>query len=216
MKMNELVKKSDTPKSTILYYIKEGLLPEPEKPKPNQHLYDARCVERIGFIKYLQKHFSCSIDELKALMGREQFDIGHGFETLLETLDMIMGAAHQELYAPQQLCDHFGITEAALRGYVERGLLFPREGHYTRKEFEILEILEEGRREGIDALILESYVTHARALAKLEVELGSRLFGGSEKRNGTLKALFDTTLILKPYLFNMHTLETYRSHKEHS
>ncbi len=33
LKMNDLVKFSQTPKSTILYYVKEGLLPEPVKDK---------------------------------------------------------------------------------------------------------------------------------------------------------------------------------------
>ena len=42
LKMNDLVKFSQTPKSTILYYVKEGLLPEPVKDKPNFHLYDER------------------------------------------------------------------------------------------------------------------------------------------------------------------------------
>ena len=40
LKMNDLVKLSQTPKSTVLYYVKEGLLPEPVKDKPNFHLYD--------------------------------------------------------------------------------------------------------------------------------------------------------------------------------
>ena len=31
LKMNDLVKLSHTPKSTVLYYVKEGLLPEPVK-----------------------------------------------------------------------------------------------------------------------------------------------------------------------------------------
>ena len=214
MKMNELVKKSETPKSTILFYLKEGLLPEPLKPKPNQHLYDDSCVEIIQFIKYLQKHFNCSIDELRSLIAREGFDVNRGFETLLDTLDIIMGAAHREHYDAEALCARFGISEAQLRDYTDRGLLFTRDGHYTAKELEVLEILVEGARQGVDALILESYVAHARALAKLEVELGRRLLGDAGERNGALKALFDTTLILKPYLFNMHTLATYREHKE--
>ncbi len=44
LKMNDLVKLSQTPKSTVLYYVKEGLLPEPVKDKPNFHLYDEYCV----------------------------------------------------------------------------------------------------------------------------------------------------------------------------
>ena len=96
MKMSELVKRTDTPKSTILYYIKEGLLPEPEKPKPNLHLYDDSAVELIGFIKYLQTHFGCSIEEIKTLFGKKGFDFRKGFEVLLETLDVIMGPQENE------------------------------------------------------------------------------------------------------------------------
>ena len=47
LKMNDLVKLSQTPKSTVLYYVKEGLLPEPVKDKPNFHLYDEYCVELL-------------------------------------------------------------------------------------------------------------------------------------------------------------------------
>ena len=49
LKMNDLVKLSQTPKSTVLYYVKEGLLPEPVKDKPNFHLYDEYCVELLSF-----------------------------------------------------------------------------------------------------------------------------------------------------------------------
>jgi len=54
LKMNDLSKLTNTPKSTILYYIKEGLLPEPFKDKPNFHLYDEGNIQLIEFIKYLQ------------------------------------------------------------------------------------------------------------------------------------------------------------------
>ena len=50
LKMNDLVKLSQTPKSTVLYYVKEGLLPEPVKDKPNFHLYDEHCVKLLSFI----------------------------------------------------------------------------------------------------------------------------------------------------------------------
>jgi len=53
LKMKDLIAKSGESKSTILYYIKEGLLPQPQKPKPNVHLYDEVCIDIIKFIKYL-------------------------------------------------------------------------------------------------------------------------------------------------------------------
>ncbi|VEH65298.1 Cd(II)/Pb(II)-responsive transcriptional regulator [Rodentibacter pneumotropicus] len=67
LKMNDLVKLSQTPKSTVLYYVKEGLLPEPLKDKPNFHLYDDRCVGLLEFIKYLQTNFNASISQIKQL-----------------------------------------------------------------------------------------------------------------------------------------------------
>jgi len=45
LKMKELIAQSGESKSTILYYVKEGLLPQPSKPKPNVHLYDESSVE---------------------------------------------------------------------------------------------------------------------------------------------------------------------------
>ena len=64
--MAQLVEMTGVPKSTILYYIKEGLLPQPEKIKQNVCLYDPEYVERIKFLKFLQNNYGKSIAELKA------------------------------------------------------------------------------------------------------------------------------------------------------
>ena len=69
LKMNDLVKLSQTPKSTVLYYVKEGLLPEPVKDKPNFHLYDEHCVKLLSFIKYLQSNFNARSEERR--VGKE-------------------------------------------------------------------------------------------------------------------------------------------------
>ena len=50
LKMKELMLATGESKSTILYYVKEGLLPQPQKPKPNVHLYDESAVEILRLI----------------------------------------------------------------------------------------------------------------------------------------------------------------------
>ena len=40
LRMADLVEATGVPKSTILYYVAEGLLPEPVRPKPNVAYYD--------------------------------------------------------------------------------------------------------------------------------------------------------------------------------
>lgn len=212
IKMSELVKRSGVPKSTILYYIKEGLLPQPQKPKPNLHLYDEDMVERIHLISYLQKQFDASITEIKSIMASKAFNWDEGFAGIWETLNILMGATHVESYSHQDVCDKFLITPEKLDSYLERGLLFLRDGHFTDKELEIIEILLALEELGADD-ITESYIAIAKEIATKEVETTQRLLDATpkEQRNETIKRLFDTTLILKPYLLNMQTLQAYQS-----
>ena len=212
IKMSELVKRSGVSKSTILYYIKEGLLPQPQKPKPNLHLYDEDMVERIHLISYLQKQFDASITEIKSIMASKAFNWDEGFAGIWETLNILMGATHVESYSHQDVCDKFLITPEKLDSYLERGLLFLRDGHFTDKELEIIEILLALEELGADD-ITESYIAIAKEIATKEVETTQRLLDATpkEQRNETIKRLFDTTLILKPYLLNMQTLQAYQS-----
>ena len=216
LKMKELVTLTDTAKSTILYYVKEGLLPEPQKPKPNLHLYDERCVEIIQFIKYLQNHFGSSIHELKAIIKEGNFNFERGFETVLETLDVLMGSAHESTYTSEYLCKQHNITLEKLNNYVDKGLLFQRDGAFTKKELEILAILLELEAMEVDKTLLSAYVEHAQKLAQLEVNFAEQFLADRSNKNSAVKALFDSTLVLKPYLFNMHTLKTYRESEKKS
>jgi DNA-binding transcriptional MerR regulator len=210
LKMKELTALTDTPKSTILYYIKEGLLPQPTKPKSNVHLYDESCVEIIGLIKYLQKHFGTSITELKKIMAEGKFDFSKGFEAILESLDAIMGGDDKEALGIEEVARRLGIEASKLHGYIDRGLLFPRDGLLSGKELEIIEILLELEQRKIDEKILIAYTKQARELAKLEVEIVQELTALQSDATQTIKALLDTTLILKPYIYNMHTLRQYQ------
>ena len=82
LKMKDLMSQSDESKSTILYYIKEGLLPEPSKPKTNVHLYDPSCIQILKFIKYLQHNFSYSIAEIKNIFQNNHFDFDGSFDMM--------------------------------------------------------------------------------------------------------------------------------------
>ena len=91
IKMAELTKLSDTSKSTILYYIKEGLLPPPKKPKPNVHLYDDSSISIIQFIKYMQETLHYSILEIKSIINDNKIDFKNESETVINYLIAING-----------------------------------------------------------------------------------------------------------------------------
>jgi len=210
LKMSQLTKLTDTPKSTILYYIKEGILPEPKKIKPNVHLYDDDFVDRIRFIKYLQSHFNASINQIKELMQRRDFDFSRGFEAVLDTLDLLMAPPTPRIYSAEEVCEKLGIDENRLRHYLDMEVLFERHGGFSDKEIEILSILLELERLDGGETLLRTYLTHAKEVAKNEVETAEKLLLSGYDRNDTVKVLFDATLILKPYLFNMHLVHAYQ------
>ncbi|QNS15602.1 MerR family transcriptional regulator [Mannheimia bovis] len=207
IKMNDLVKLTSTPKSTILYYIKEGLLPEPYKDKPNFHLYDESNVKLLEFIKYLQTNFNASIAQIKSLFNQPNFDKMNPYESLIHSLSLVMGAETEE-FAPKQLCQEFNISEQKLSEYIEKGLLHPRDNIFTNKEREILAIVS--RCNETELNLLQAYIDVAKQLAQFEVNITLEGLADNEQNDEKLKHLFDILLVLKPYVFNMETLKTYQ------
>ena len=198
LKMNDLVKLSQTPKSTVLYYVKEGLLPEPVKDKPNFHLYDEHCVKLLSFIKYLQSNFNATISQIKALFAHPHFDWNNPYESLIGLLDIIMGAEN-EVFSVEQLSEEFHLSTQKIEDMVVEGLLNPREGIFTAKERDILAILARCDEAEMDVL------------AEKEVSVTLAALANSEQKDEKLKHLFDLLLVLKPYLLNMKTFNLYQA-----
>jgi len=211
-KMKELMALSDESKSTILFYIKEGLLPEPQKPKPNVHLYDEACVQILKFIKYLQHNFSYSISEIKNIFQDNNFDFDGSFEMMVRSLELISGGRDNQWYTQKEFLVLLGIEEKKLREYQEKGYLFERAKGFSSKEVEVAEILERAASLGLDCSLLDAYVADAKVLAQKENEVGSKLLkDDNEAHDARYELLFDLVLTLKPYIFNMHTVETHKN-----
>ncbi len=212
LKMRELITKSGESKSTILYYIKEGLLPEPLKPKPNVHLYDESCVEILKFIKYLQQNFNYSISDIKTIFKNNRFDFDSSFEAIINSLKMISGGRDIVWYDEQSFLEITNIDKATLDGYIKEGYIFRHKNGFSKKEVEIVEILQKAKLLGLDFSLLQSYVECAKKLAKKENEVGSKLLEDeSDTHNKRYALLFELILTLKPYLFNMHTIQAHHN-----
>ncbi len=209
LKMNELANKSGVSKSTILYYLKEGLLPQPQKLKPNLHLYSEETVEIIGFIGYLQKNFNASISELKEAFSHKDFDIKSPYKSLINILDIIMGADYTNTYTKEQLCDEFDITGQKIDDFAQMGLLYARDGVFTQTEYQMLQIIISSNDE--EMKLIQKYLKLSKKISKLEVKLGIEKLQGKDR---DLKQLFDIMLILKPYILNMQTLSIYKKEKK--
>ena len=211
LKMKELMAQTGESKSTILYYIKEGLLPEPLKPKPNVHLYDASCVQIIKFIKYLQHNFSYTIAQIKVILENNHFDFDGSFEMIIDSLSLISGGKSEDRYSEEMFLKLTNIDKDKLQLYLDKGYLFESESGFGRKEVEIVEILKRAEDLGLDFSLLNTYVEDAKYLAKQENDIGTKLLlDDDETHNARYELLFDLVLTLKPYIFNTHTIKEHQ------
>jgi len=210
-KMKELMALSDESKSTILFYIKEGILPKPQKPKPNVHLYDESCVQILKFIKYLQHNFSYSISEIKSIFEDNNFDFDGSFEMMVRSLELISGGRDSIWYSKEAFVSHLNINEEILRAYQSKGYLFERAKGFSSKEVEVAQILQRAEALGLDCALLDAYVSDAKVLAQKENEIGSKLLqNNADSHDARYELLFDLVLTLKPYIFNMHTVQAHQ------
>lgn len=209
--MKQLMEETGESKSTILFYVKEGLLPEPEKPKPNLHLYDASCINIIKFIKHLQHQFSYSIAQIKAIFQENRFNFSNDFSMMLSSLQMMSGEFEGQWYTQEDFLELSELTVEALEAYIERGWLFPQAQGFSAQELKLVKLFEEAEVLGLDEALFDAYVDSAKALAKLEYQLGAKMLDQPDaNHNANYKVIFDAILMLKPYIFNMHTIKEHQ------
>jgi len=211
-KISELVALTNMPKSTILYYIREGLLPEAKKIKSNVHRYNDEHIELIKYIKYMKEDIGSTNEQIRFALKNKNQSLSSSFsmiEPLMNTLSSISSDATH--YTKKQFIEHFNINPELLERLISDGIVLPlNSDDFTEKEASIIELITSFNEVGIDYSIIKAYVKHAQALCELEYQMQVRLCSvRSDKNFSTLwKIMFDTLFNAKEYLFNRYTYKT--------
>ncbi len=74
MKMKQLSRASGLPVSTIKFYISKGLLPKPDKEKPNVVYYDDTFLKRLLVIKNMRSE-GLSIKSMRSILDKYSFEM---------------------------------------------------------------------------------------------------------------------------------------------
>lgn len=208
-KMSEVVARTNVPKSTILYYIREGLLPEAKKLKSNVHRYRDEHIELIRYIKYMQEEIGSTNEQIKFALQNKNQSFSSSFsmiEPLMNTLSSIPnGAVH---YTKKEFQKHCNIDSELLKQLLEDGVLAPiNDDDFTEQEVSIVNLVISFNEVGIDYAIIKSYVEHAKALSDLESKMQIQLCGVRSDENFSMlwKIMFETLFNAKEYLFNRYT-----------
>ena len=74
MKMKELEARTGVSREAIRFYIREGMLPEPERPKRNVAFYSEEHVRRLRAIRKLQEEKFLPLSVIKSVINSDAFD----------------------------------------------------------------------------------------------------------------------------------------------
>lgn len=166
LKMAELSRVTGVPKSTILYYLGQGLLPEPERPKPNVALYDPICVELLGYIRSAQEIHRYPVKWIEANV--KNIMDGTPAEKFLRLGRRIFGDATHS-YSRAEVVDKVGIDDANLDRYINVGLVFPMKGsseQFDEYDLKQIELLANVQRSGIPP---EEFLEAAEAIKMFDL-----------------------------------------------
>jgi len=207
-KISEVVAKTNVPKSTILYYIKEGLLPEARKIKHNVHKYNDEHIELIKYIKYMQESMGSSIDEIKEALKKKNDSFSGSYTMLAPLMNTLSATSGLQHYTKEAFVEHFDIDAALLQKLLDDGIISPiNENEFTKKDATMVSLVEHFLEVGVEYTILQEYVKHATALAQLEKQMQQQLCQVKNEHNFTTlwKIMFDTLFHAKEYIFNRAT-----------
>ncbi|KMY67960.1 hypothetical protein AAU61_08955 [Desulfocarbo indianensis] len=174
LRMKELMQATGLPKSTLLYYVDQELLPHPRKTSPNMAFYAPQCVERAAFIRSLQSEYRLPLAKIKTILQAR--DRGVDIAPMLALNQVVFGDQNDELLSRRELCRLSGLTPAQLESLESRQLLLPlsKDG-YDAQDLAMASMLAKGLAQGVEAEDLTFYPKLARQIVDQEMGLRHRL-----------------------------------------
>ncbi|MFA5460712.1 MAG: MerR family transcriptional regulator [Sulfurimonas sp.] len=203
-KISQIVELTQTPKSTILYYIREGLLPEAKKLKSNVHRYSDEHVELLEYIKYMKQEMGSSNEEIKSMLKNKNSSLSSSFSMIapmMQTLENIPKDAKH--FTKEEFIKEYEVDAQLLEELLKDEILLPLgSDDFTQKEASIVKLVKNFQGIGVEYSILREYASHAKTLSTLEYEMQKKLCAIRDDENfSTLwKIMFETLFVAKEYM----------------
>ncbi len=203
LRMKELAEATGLPKSAILHYVAQGLLPEPVRTGPNMAYYDPACIERIKYIKAIQSRYAFPLGKIKMILARR--DRGEDTLPFIELTETIFGSTDGALLDEAAFREVTGLSSEQIEALFERGLLLPLEkGRYNGQDVEIGKIFARGLALGITVSDMAFYAVAAKQIVDDEMRLRARFTAHlSEDQNAEItRRLVQSARTMRSYVID--------------
>ena len=173
MRMNELIAASGLPRSTIVHWIKEGLLPEPTRKNRTMAYYDPACVERAQFISKLQGQ-EMSLAGIRKILSLK--DKGIEVSSLINLHAAVFGSKNESLLDREHFCEATGLCSEQIDFLLKSGLLMPMKGElFDEEDIMAASFYKWGFSEGLDMAAMENIKSKIYELVESNIALSLKV-----------------------------------------
>jgi DNA-binding transcriptional MerR regulator len=155
LKISELAAAAGVPVATVRHYLREGLLPEPEKTSRNMAYYPPQLVERIQLIKQLQEDRYLPLKVIRELLESGDGDPGR-LRALIDLEDRILErtlAGERKRVSAREVRKRYDMPKEVLDRLAELEVLSPDGRGYSPSDVRIVEAISRFRAGGYDERI---------------------------------------------------------------
>ena len=190
IKMKELESRTGVSREAIRFYIREGILPEPDKPHKNVAHYTEGHVLRIRLIKKLQEEKFLPLVRIKELLATVEFSelatIGNLAEFEFAFTSLVNGDHRSTRSALSDVLKTFDYSQSELEKMHEMGIIqirndaevpyIDRDDVNVLDKWQQIQALGYASEKGYDLDFLLQYVEVTKAVAVREVDQFFRVF----------------------------------------
>ena len=174
LRMRELAEATGLPKSTILHYVAQGLLPAPVRTSRNMAFYDPACIERAKYVKALQSTYFFPLEKIKKLLLLR--DEGRDTTSLMELNTAVFGTSEGAALDEEAFRHATGLTGPQVSELLEAHLLMPLEkGSFRQDDVDAGRTYAGAFARGLGSSDLAFYTAIAHELVDREISLRRRL-----------------------------------------
>lgn len=179
LKISDLARITGVPKSTIHYYVKMGLLPDPVKTSPNMAYYDKKCVDQVTLIKELQNRKFIPLEHIKHLIWHVVNE-NVPANLLINTHNLIFdfNKRGEKFLTAEQFRRKTGLTESEMNKALSMKLLLPTgetKAPYNSDDVQIGLTMKKMMKVGIQMEDIVYYPRIISEIVRMDLELHDRI-----------------------------------------
>jgi DNA-binding transcriptional MerR regulator len=193
MKIGEIARRSGVAPSTIRYYVREGLLPKPEKTNEKMAFYDESCIARLQAIGHLQAKRYYPLYLIKNILRRIDEGLSPAEAEMIETA--VFGSSSKsgdKLLTTNEFLAATGLTKSQLDQARKLGVLVPFTASEDKPRYDRQDVA--AGRDAIKKLMalgmpledLAFVVESGKKIVDAEMKLRRKIVAGKSTRENVL------------------------------